>query len=384
MDYKIISADGHMDLFYLPPDTFTSRAPTRLKDRVPHVVDIKEKPMWVGDGAVMGGYQAWMGRGGTTAFSDTSYRGQRMSDAGWEPTHPSNPKLRLGDLDIDGIEAEVIYGIRFVEDSIKEADVITATYRAYNDFIAEFCSHNPQRLIGVGDIPAHSVAAAAEEIRRIGRGGLGLRGALFDWFNAPQPIWHSMWEPMWAAAEEFEVVLAFHIGAGHGTTTCGPTTVEEKLNRNIPEASMAAHQVVAAMQADECLASIVLCGALERHPGVKVVMAESHIGWIPYLLTRMDSKYKEGRHTGLIHMLPSELFRRQMWATFQDDEVGVRLAEDYAPDSFCWASDYPHSDGVWPDSQYCIRETMQKISKEARKKLTHDNVVRMFNLEWLQ
>jgi len=83
-------------------------------------------------------------------------------------------------------------------------------------------------------------------------------------------------------------------------------------------------------------------------------------------------------------MLPSELFRRQMWATFQDDEVGVRLAEDYAPDSFCWASDYPHSDGVWPDSQYCIRETMQKISKEARKKLTHDNVVRMFNLEWLQ
>jgi len=188
VDYKIISADGHMDLFYLPPDTFTSRAPTRLKDRVPHVVDIKEKPMWVGDGAVMGGYQAWMGRGGTTAFSDTSYRGQRMSDAGWDPTHPSNPKLRLGDLDIDGIEAEVIYGIRFVEDSIKEADVITATYRAYNDFIAEFCSHNPQRLIGIGDIPAHSVVAAAEEIRRIGRGGLGLRGALFDWFNAPQPM----------------------------------------------------------------------------------------------------------------------------------------------------------------------------------------------------
>jgi len=82
--------------------------------------------------------------------------------------------------------------------------------------------------------------------------------------------------------------------------------------------------------------------------------------------------------------LPSELFRRQVWATFQDDEVGVRLAEDYAPDSFCWASDYPHSDGIWPDSQKFIRKTMGKISKEMRRKLTHENVVRLYNLEWFQ
>jgi len=380
MEHKIISADGHMDLFYLPPDTFTSRVPARFKDKAPRVVEIDGKPMWVGDGAIMGGYQAWMGRGMATK-SETSYRANRMLEAGWEPTHPSNPKLRLKDLEIDGIEAEIIYGVRFVEDSIKNPEVITAAYRAYNDSIAEFCEYKPRRLIGIGNIPAHSPEGAVEEIHRIGKGGLGLRGGLFDCFNAPQPIWHSMWEPMWAAAEEFEVALSFHIGAGHGTTTCGPTTVEQKLTRSLPKASMAAHQAVAAMQADECLASIVLCGTLERHPGLKIVMAESHIGWIPYLLNRMDSKYKEGRHRGLISTLPSELFRRQVWATFQDDEVGVSLAEDYAPDSFCWASDYPHSDGIWPDSQRFIRETMGKISEEMQRKLTHDNVVRLYNLE---
>ena len=115
----------------------------------------------------------------------TNHRGRRMREAGWEPTHPSDPKLRARDMEIDNIEVEVIYGIRFVEDSIRDPDVITATYRAYNDFIAEFCEHDPGRFIGIADIPAHSPDAAAAELRRIGSNGLGLKGALFDFFNGP-------------------------------------------------------------------------------------------------------------------------------------------------------------------------------------------------------
>ena len=375
MDKKVISADGHLDLFFLPPDTFTARTIDRLKDKVPKVVNIDGIPSWVGDGAVMGTYRGWMGRGELTG-----HRGKRMMEAGWEPTHPSDPKLRVKDLDIDGVEAEVIYGIRFVEDSIKDAEVITATYRAYNDFIAEFCEYDPKRLIGVADIPAHSVEGAVDEIRRIGKQGLGLRGALFDWFNGPKPIWHPMWEPLWTAAEEADVALSFHIGAGHGTTTVGPSGVDEKLSGTTPRVSMLAHQAVVAMQADECLASVILCGALERHPKLKIVLAESHIGWIPYLLDRLDAKYKEGAYRDAIKTMPSELFRRQMWATFQDDKVGARLAEDYAPDSFCWASDYPHLDSVWPDSQAFIRESMDRLSTTMQDKLTHRNVTTLYNL----
>ena len=375
MDNKVISADGHLDLFFLPPDTFTTRTSSRLKDKVPRVVDLDRIPTWVGDGKVMGTYRGWMGRGGLTG-----YRGERMMEAGWDPTHPADPKLRVKDLDIDGVAAEVIYGIRFIEDSIKDPEVVTATYRAYNDFIVEFCAHSPHRLIGVADIPAHSVQVAVDEIRRIGKGGLGLRGALFDWFNAPKPIWHPMWEPLWSAAEEADVVISFHIGAGHGTTTVGPSGVDEKLSGTIPKVSMLAHQAVVAMQADECLASIILCGALERHPNLKIVLAECHIGWIPYLLDRLDAKYKEGHYKDVIKTVPSELFRHQMWATFQDDKVGARLAEDYAPNNFCWASDYPHLDSVWPDSQAFIRETMNHLSATMQEKLTYGNVAALYKL----
>jgi hypothetical protein len=68
MDKKVISADGHLDLFFLPADTFTARTASRLKDKVPHVVELNGIPSWVGDGKVMGAYRGWMGRGGLTGY----------------------------------------------------------------------------------------------------------------------------------------------------------------------------------------------------------------------------------------------------------------------------------------------------------------------------
>jgi predicted TIM-barrel fold metal-dependent hydrolase len=378
MANKIVSADGHMDLFYLPAETFTSRAPAHLRDRVPHVVDVNGKPTWIGDGASMGTHAAWMGRG-----QMTTHRGRRMAEAGWQPSHPPDPKLRLADLDMDGIEAEIIYGIRFVEDSIKNPEVIAATYQAYNDFLADFCAYNPRRFIGIANNPATSAEAASAELRRIGRNGLGLRGAMIDWFNGPEPIWHQMWEPMWSAAEDNHVSLSFHIGVGHGTTTCGPISVEQKLKGDLPRVSQATHQAVVAMQADDCLVAILLCGALERHRGLIVVMAESHIGWIPYVLERLDGKFKEGMYDDLIRTKPSEQFNRQVWTTFQDDRVGALLAEEYGTESFCWASDYPHSDGIFPDSQSFIRDTMGHLTPELQRKLTFANAVRLYDLNWL-
>ena len=375
---EVFSADCHLDLFYLPPETFTSRCAARLRERVPHVVDSDEGPNWMADGVFLGTFGGFMGRKGIT-----SYRGQKMKEAGFDPEEcrPANPNLRLEDQDQDGICGEVIYGIRFIEDSIKDPEAVMATFQAYNDFIAEFCEADPGRLVGIGVIPAHSPDAAAAELRRIGSDGLGLKGALFDWFNACEPVWHSMWEPMWAAAEEAQVAISFHIGFGHGTTTVGPELPGARGEAEYTDPiSLAAHGAVAAMQSDEVLASMLVNGSLERFPGLKVVMAESHIGWIPYLLERMDRKFEEGDYVQWCRIKPSDLFRRQVWATYMDDRVGCLLAEEFAPDNFCWASDYPHSDGTWPESRRFIQETMGQLAPEVRTKLVHDNVIRLYGL----
>ena len=94
-------------------------------------------------------------------------------------------------------------------------------------------------------------------------------------------------------------------------------------------------------------------------------------------------KYKEGMYDDLISTKPSELFKRQMWATFQDDKVGALLAKDYGAESFCWASDYPHADGIFPDSQSFIHDTMGHLDDDLRRKLTFANAVRLYGMDWL-
>src|SRR5258708_12892336 len=47
MKYDVISADGHVDLIWLPPDLFTKNASAALKERMPHVVDGPKGPEWV-------------------------------------------------------------------------------------------------------------------------------------------------------------------------------------------------------------------------------------------------------------------------------------------------------------------------------------------------
>jgi predicted TIM-barrel fold metal-dependent hydrolase len=114
----------------------------------------------------------------------------------------------------------------------------------------------------------------------------------------------------------------------------------------------------------------------ERHPGLRIVMAETGIGWLPYLLDRMDESYEKfvdakeywDAHGGLrITMPPSQYFKRQVWATFQTDRPGLRLLDFLGADRVMWASDYPHADSTWPDSQKFIAEQFRDIDAAARQ-----------------
>jgi len=113
MRYDIISADGHIDLRYLPPDTFTSRVPAAWREQVPRVVDTPNGSRWFAEGrdlaALPLGAQANM----VPPKRGVSRHIDRMYEAGFYegPPHPVTPELRLKDQEIDGVDAEVIYGI---------------------------------------------------------------------------------------------------------------------------------------------------------------------------------------------------------------------------------------------------------------------------------
>jgi predicted TIM-barrel fold metal-dependent hydrolase len=363
-----------MDPEYLPKDTFTTRVPAQWRDQVPHVVEEPQGPRWVA-GELR--YRGW----GATGLHEmmATPRGRAMRAAGYDPQEmrPSSPSLRLADHERDGVDAEVIYGplrrFRYLLDMAPEVAALTAA--AYNEYIAGFCRTHPHRFHALGGVPCQDPKLAAQELEHIAR--LSLVGAEMPFQGLAKPVWHPDWEPLWAAAAARHVPVHLHIGAAGLQVT---TTVGRHWDHLAADAGWNA---VLQMQTDEGLAGVVFSGALERHPGLKVVLGESGTGWIPYLLDRMDRHWESHYATwkSLITTKPSDIFRRQMYATFQEEAVGPLLAEQFCPDSFMWGSDYPHSDGIWPDSQAIIQQTMGSLKAEIRGKILRDNAARLYHFE---
>jgi predicted TIM-barrel fold metal-dependent hydrolase len=377
MTTPAISADSHMDLIYMPPDAFTSRVASKWKSRMPRVVETAEGKFWESDGVRLARF-GYYGPGLTAGK-----RGAILVQEGFASgakTSPADPVLRRQDQERDGVAAEVMYGILGISKGIlgghgiTDPELMGVVYHAYNEFIADFNAQEPRRFFGLGCLPNHDVTAAVDEVDHCVR--LGLKGAAFVAWTPYTPVWHHYWEPLWAAAEERELVLSFHVFEG------GAAIVDRKVDGVEYAGAKGSWLVVSPMQLDEVLTSVVFSGIPERHPQLKLVLGESGIGWLPYILERMDYTYEDRLTDDLdLSLKPSEYFLRQIYATFQKDPVGVRLMAEMAPDNVMWANDYPHRDGTWPHSQAAIDEQFTGIDPVIRHKMLWENVSKLYGLD---
>ena len=125
-------------------------------------------------------------------------------------------------------------------------------------------------------------------------------------------------------------------------------------------------------------------GTLERHPDLKFILAESATGWIPFVVQEMDYRYAQALERApdekpLKHM-PSEVFKRQVWATYQQDLVGLHLVDFFGEGHMMWASDYPHPDSTWPESRQAIEENFKGVAPGARRRILCDNAKDLYGL----
>ena len=366
--WRFFSADDHVDLQYLPGDMWVKRVPQKYRDRVPRLIETEEGWHWEADGKLFG--PSYKYSDFTRAKFGKSTTPVIQEPGRWRPT---TPELRLEDMDQDGVECQVMYGGLIAGFQLEEHELNAVGMRAYNEWISEFCSASPERLIGLGFLPVHDAEAAVEELNHCAR--LGLKGVQFQAFDAKRRVWDEAWEPLWSAAEDTGLPISFHQGGGLWSAT-GAT---KPLGRVIGLVRV----TVVAAQLDEVLAGLVLSGILERHPKLKAVLAESSLGWIPYILEKMDQEYDmrpAWQPTGAakLQMKPSEYYKRQMYATFQEDHVGLKLLDELGVDTVLWASDYPHGDSVWPHSHQIVERDMASIDEAVVRKITRDNARKLY------
>jgi len=218
-------------------------------------------------------------------------------------------------------------------------------------------------------LPSHSPEAAVNELERVATNGH--RGAIIDVFDfdAGDPAW----DRLWAAAEQTGLPLSFHIKEG----------ASSRLSYQVGKWQSAAFATLLPLQLDEALAIMVFSGALERHPGLTLVLAEAGVGWLPYFLTRMDMEWRNLRDKidYAPSIAPSELFHRQVTATFEEEELASQFIPHLGADSCMWASDYPHTDSTFPESERAIEEALGTLPAEDRRKITALNCARLYRFE---
>lgn len=359
----LFSCDDHLDLYAVPRAVWASRLDRAQAQRGPHVETRDGTAVWVCEDRVIGR----SGMGASAVARSLSAIGRAgIDDDGFRA---GTPTLRLQDMDRDGLAASVIYGPLSLGFPIAEPALEQACYAAWNDWaVEEFNAVDPTRLCVLAFLPSHSADAAATELARCA--ARGHRGAILSAFDVD--VGDPTWDRLWATAEETALPISFHIRGGTSST----------LRYRLGKWQSAAYASVLPLQLDEPLAIAIFSGVLERHPGLTLVLAESGVGWLPYFLTRMDQEWKAMRDKldYAPATPPSEQFRHQVMATFEEEPLAGAFIPMLGAGSCMWASDYPHTDSTFPDSLPAIDECLGSLPDADRRKITATNCARLYKL----
>jgi predicted TIM-barrel fold metal-dependent hydrolase len=377
MDHPLISCDDHLDLNMLPADLWTKGLPEHLRDRAPHVEIRDGRAMWVCEGESWGSWSGHVGPDTGPKPIFTAFDRGGITDV--SERRPAVPELRLQDMDRDGVYAHVIFG-PVTSINLEDVELRDACYRVYNDWLADYCSYNPDRLIGVPMLPEYP-ESAVEELRRIAAKGV-FKQANLQIAVAKPGLHDDRWEPFWNALEETGIVLSFHVVVF--ISGRGPNPAAGKVAGHLTHAKSFISQFI------DPFVDLFAWAILERHPKVKIVIAESGVGWLPWLIEELDyrhwrvwegKEYWETRGGINIKTKPSELFKRQVFATFQESPTAMALIDFYGPDNLLWASDYPHPDSIWPNSRAAIDRQMGHLPDDVVRKLTFGNAAKLYGLD---
>ena len=380
MQYEIISADCHIDLPWLPADLFTSQAAKKYRDRMPYVDQTDNGPQWVSRTGAQFGLQNGMGSAGRKYIPGQIHRSDRMaaqglySDGEIGIRRLTDPKLRIKDQDLDGVQAEVIYGVLGASMRLNDNEAATELLRIYNEWLADFCAAAPDRFAGLASIPSHDVDAAVAEIQNVAERGV-LKGIEVANTHDMAPLFDPSWKPVWEVANEAQLPIHYHtIGPKNDYNFDNMAALQRRQ-------AFAVHITSFQLAMSKIIMEIIYGGVLEAYPKIKVVIGESGIGWIPYILDHMDLEWEDQFKDLTLKMKPSDYWRRQCFATYQSDPIGLRLLDILGEDNVMWGSDFPHPDGVWPDSKAFIEREFEHIPKTIKQKILCDNAAELYGFK---
>lgn len=368
---RIISADSHVTI---PKERVYDNLPSALRSKVEDAEKAYAAMMLAAKPQKAN--QAKLKEGRLPTGFPNMGAGAPWPAAGRAGEHDADERLK--DMDIDGVEAEILYvgsgGASF--GMLDPHERVEAT-RALNSAAIEWASVDPKRLMPVYILPVEDIPAAVKEVERVvAEHAKAVQVALVPREVGALPYWDDAYSPLWEVLSDAGIPISQHVGACSylmGDVLAEDPTPFKGIMQSLPPMFMA-----------ECLADWCITGVLERWPDLRIVLVEAGIGWIPYYLERLDTMAENhGWDTfpgKAISEKPSHYWRRNMAATFEQDQVGMRLLDLIGVENLMWATDYPHPDSTWPRSQEILESHFADLPREQVELIASGNVSRIYKL----
>lgn len=385
-DYmQLISTDDHL---IEHPRLWSDRLPKRFLEAGPKIVERAMPPggglIAVTEDSTMRLAEVWEYEGRIYPYIGlNAVAGKKPEEYGVDPTRYEDmlpgcydPKARVLDMDIDGVHAGLSFpsfprfaGTVFLEAEDKELALLSV--KAWNDYVLdEWCAAAPDRLIPIVILPLWSVDECVKEIHRTA--GKGAKAISFPENPVPLglPSFHTdHWDSVFSAAEETGMPLCVHFG----TSGQAPITA--------PEAPMAVMIALFGCNSMYATADLLFSPVFHKHPNLKFMLSEGGIGWVPYLVERLDLTWEKHRYYQNINqsVRPSELFAKHIFGCFIEDQFGIDNRHVIGIDNITWEGDYPHSDSNWPSSRKRLHDAMLEVPDEEVHKMVELNARAVLN-----
>jgi predicted TIM-barrel fold metal-dependent hydrolase len=383
--YRYISADSHWEV---PVDKWTHLVPQQYRERAPRRVKLPHG----GDGFFVEGRP--MTYGGTGHYAGHTPEDFDVVIVDYDTSAGSGPpEQRLREQDADGIDAEIMYpggGSQSVR-AIADPGARKAIVGALNEYLAEYCSVAPDRLLALGVLANKGVEEDLAELEHIK--GLGLAGIVMETYPSGKSVPSPEDDKFWATAVDMQMPVTIHTSFSRGPGRRGEFMLKypiEPVGDMRPPVDLVDR--MARYGTRHCgsleLCQMIMDGVFDRNPKLKIYWAENNIGWIPAFYEQMDRNYKVNRfwverYLGWkpLKRLPSEYAREHAYWGFFDDPVGVRLRHDVGVDHILWGSDFPHEVCYWPNTMEVMEDQLAEVSADERRKMMADNAIEFFHLD---
>jgi predicted TIM-barrel fold metal-dependent hydrolase len=205
---------------------------------------------------------------------------------------------------------------------------------------------------------------------------MGLRGGDLAFKRMSLPLYHHDWYALWEAAAECRFPISFHSTGFKALRAPDTPQMEKDYFTQYRLVRSALFQ----LDTMEVLVSLLASGACEKYPDFNFVLGESGVTWLPYVFDRLDTEYEDRARALGFKLRPSDYFRRQGFVTYQQDQYLEPIVPLIGEDNIIWGADYPHPDCLWPNSHTILEKNLSGFSDRVRRKITHDNVARLYNL----